>query len=179
MPAAMPVGSRAAPGPSRRVALTPAGEAFLPATRACPDSAGRAAADAAAATGEIRGRLVAGVIPAVTGIDLPAALHAYRRSHPRVRIVVRTGSSDDLAFAAAGLTREVAFEAMATDLFIGLVRQNLAVALLPSRFVTGIPGLVTMPVDSGPGRIEYLAWSDFDPTPAATAFLEQLAQPMR
>jgi DNA-binding transcriptional LysR family regulator len=84
-------------------------------------------------------------------------------------------AQSDLAFAAAGLFREVAFEAMATDLIIGLIRQELAVALLPSRFVTGIPDVVTVPLTDGPARVEYLAWSDFNPTPAATAFLEAAA----
>jgi len=74
-----------------------------------------------------------------------------------------------------GLSREVAFEAMATDLILGLIRQGLAVALLPSRFVTGKPDVVTVPLTDGPARVEYLAWSDFNPTPAATAFLETAA----
>jgi DNA-binding transcriptional LysR family regulator len=242
------LGTRLFARTSRRVALTPAGEAFLPAARACLEAADRAAADAAAATGEIRGRLAVGIIPTVTGIDLPATLRDFHRRHPRVRIVLRSAGSDDLAaairagevdvavlglpasieprgvrfralnhdhhvavlardhhlaardrvdlaelagepfadfpantagraqsdlaFAAAGLDREVAFEAMATDLIIGLIRQNLAVALLPSRFVAGIPDVVTLPVTNGPARVEYLAWSDFNPTPAAVAFLE-------
>jgi len=84
-------------------------------------------------------------------------------------------AQSDLAFAAAGLSREVAFEAMATDLILGLIRQGLAVALLPSRFVTGKPDVVTVPLTDGPARVEYLAWSDFNPTPAATAFLETAA----
>jgi DNA-binding transcriptional LysR family regulator len=238
---------------SRRVALTPAGEAFLPAARACLEAADRAAADAAAATGEIRGRLTVGIIPTVTGIDLPSVLHDFLRAHPRVRIALRSAGSDDLAagiragevdvavlglpesvkprgvryrvlnrdhhvavlapdhplaghrrvdlatlaqepfadfpagtpgraqsdlaFAAAALTRDVAFEAMSTDLMIGLIRRSLAVALLPSRFVAGLPGLVTIPVTDGPARVEYLAWSDFNPTPAATAFLETAGHP--
>lgn len=238
---------------SRRVALTAAGEAFLPAARACLEAADRAAADAAAATGEIRGRLAVGMIPTVTGIDLPATLREFHHAHPRVKIVLRSAGSDDLtaairagevdvavlglpeaieprgvrfralnhdkhvavvardhrlaaldrvdlptlaaepfadfpaatagraqsdvAFAAAGLNREVAFEAMSTDLIIGLIRQGLAVALLPSRFVTGIPDLVTIPVADGPGRVEYLAWSDFNPTPAAVAFLRSAGLP--
>jgi len=204
--------------------------------------------DAAAAAGELRGRLTVGIIPTVTGIDLPAVLHDFLRAHPKVRIALRSAGSDDLAagiragevdvavlglpesvkprgvrhrvlnhdrhvavvapdhplaalprvdlpalaaepfadfpagtpgraqsdlaFAAAALTREVAFEAMSTDLMIGLIRRSLAVALLPSRFVADLPGLVTIPVTNGPARVEYLAWSDFNPTPAATAFLE-------
>jgi DNA-binding transcriptional LysR family regulator len=246
------IGTRLFARTSRRVALTAAGEAFLPAARACLEAADRAANDAAAATGEIRGRLVVGIIPTVTGLDLPAALNNFHQDHQQVRIVLRSAGSDDLAagiragdidvavlglpesveprgvahrvlnhdrhvavvahdhrlagrerldlaelaaepfadfpagtagraqsdlaFAAAGLDREVAFEAMATDLIIGLIRQALAVALLPSRFVAGLPDLVTIPVADGPGRIEYLAWSDFNPTPAATAFLESIKQ---
>jgi DNA-binding transcriptional LysR family regulator len=241
------LGTRLFARTSRRVALTAAGEAFLPAARACLEAADRAVADAAAATGEIRGRLSVGMIPTVTGIDLPLALRDFHRRHPQVRIVLRSAGSDelaaairagevdvavlglpesvkprgvrfralnhdrhvavvardhplagssrvdlptlarepfadfpaatagraqsDLAFAAAGLEREVAFEAMATDLLIGLIRQGLAVALLPSRFVRGIPDVVTIPVENGPARVEYLAWSDFNPTPAAVAFL--------
>ncbi|WP_030439276.1 LysR family transcriptional regulator [Actinoplanes subtropicus] len=236
---------------SRRVALTAAGEAFLPAARACLEAADRAAVDAAAATGEIRGRLAVGMIPTVTGLDLPAVLRDFHTRHPRVRIVLRGGGSDemvesvrageldvallglpesvrprgvryraldhdrhvavlarthrlatrarldlaalagepfadfpadtagraqsDLAFAAAGLSREVAFEAMATDLILGLIRQGLAVALLPSRFVAGLPDVVTVPLADGPTRVEYLAWSDFNPTPAAAAFVEAAA----
>jgi DNA-binding transcriptional LysR family regulator len=79
-------------------------------------------------------------------------------------------AQSDLAFAAAALTREVACEIMATDLMIGLIRQKLAVALLPSRFVRDLADVVTLPVPDGPGRVEYLAWSNFNPTPAATAF---------
>lgn len=86
-------------------------------------------------------------------------------------------AQSDLAFAAAGLTREVAFEVMLTDLMIGLVRQNLAIALLPSRFVPDDSGLVTIPVADGPARDEYLAWSDFNPSPAARAFLSGLGHP--
>jgi DNA-binding transcriptional LysR family regulator len=240
------LGTRLFARTSRRVALTPAGEAFLPAARACLEAADRAATDAAAATGEIRGRLTVGIIPTVTGIDLPAALHDFHVAHPRVRIALRSAGSDelaagirageidvavlglpetveprgvrfrvlnhdrhvavlardhrlarldrvdlgtlaeepfadfpagtagraqsDLAFAAAALTREVAFEIMATDLMIGLIRQKLAVALLPSRFVRDLADVVTLPVPDGPGRVEYLAWSNFNPTPAATAF---------
>ncbi|SDJ29947.1 hypothetical protein SAMN05444695_12227 [Rhodococcus triatomae] len=55
---------------------------------------------------------------------------------------------------------------MATDL-IGIVEQNLAVALLPSAFVPARTALVSIPVSDGPTRIEYLAWSDFNPSPAA------------
>ena len=232
---------------SRRVALTAAGEAFLPGARASLDAAERAAADAAAASGHIRGRLTLGVIPTVTAVDVPAILERFRRAHPEVHIALRVAGSDelelaiahgevdvgvlglpesrqphgvawqalvtdrhvavvsnrhllathaevqlsdlaheafadfpagtpgriqsDLAFAAAGIHRDVPFEAMAPDLLLGLVRHNLAIMLLPSRYAPVDPCLDTIPVTDGPTRSEYLAWSDFNPSPAAHAFL--------
>jgi DNA-binding transcriptional LysR family regulator len=235
---------------SRRVELTAAGEAFLPAARASLEAAERAATDAAAATGRLRGQLNVGMIPTTSAVDVPAALAAFRRVHPAVRIALRVAASDaqesalaegsldvgllglpenrpprgvacrllvtdqhvavlsrehplaerdtlalsdlaqetfadfpadspgraqsDLAFTAAGLHRDVAFEAMAADLIISLVRQNLAVTLLPSRYAPADPGLVAIPVTDGPSRAEYLAWNDFNPSPAARAFLDTI-----
>jgi DNA-binding transcriptional LysR family regulator len=232
---------------SRRVALTAAGEAFLPGARASLEAAERAAVDATAASGLIRGQLRLGVIPTVTAIDVPAILERYRRKHPEVRIALRVAGSDelelaiaqgevdvavlglpesrlprgvawrtlvtdrhvaivsnqhqlatlaevqlsdlaeesfadfpagtpgriqsDLAFAAAGLHRDVPFEAMAPDLLIGLVKRNLAIMLLPSRYAPVDSRLVAIPVVNGPTRSEHLAWSDFNPSPAANAFL--------
>jgi DNA-binding transcriptional LysR family regulator len=235
---------------SRRVELTAAGEAFLPAARASLEAAERAAADAAAATGQLRGQLSVGMIPTTSAVDVPAALAAFRHLHPGVRIALRVAASDaqesalaegdldvgllglpenrpprgvasrllatdqhvavlsrehpladrrelqlgdlapetftdfpagspgraqsDLAFAAAGLHRDVAFEVMAADLIIGLVRQNLAVTLLPSKYAPEDPALVAIPVTDGPSRAEYLAWNDFNPSPAARAFLDTI-----
>ncbi|MFF3907668.1 LysR family transcriptional regulator [Streptomyces sp. NPDC001848] len=235
---------------SRRVQLTAAGEAFLPAARQCLEAAERARVDAAAAVGEVRGRLAVGVIPTVAAVDVPAALHRFRDEHPRVRIALRVGSSDELtaavregsldiaflglpetdrprgvrarelardrlvavvgtthplaaadevdlarlaeetfvdfpagtpgraqsdqAFAAAGLGREVAFEVTAADLMTRIVRQGLAVALLPMAFTRDLPDLVTVPVTDGPVRVEHLVWSDFNPGPATLAFLDGL-----
>ncbi len=232
---------------SRRVALTPAGEAFLPAARASLEAAERAATDAAAAAGRIRGTLALGVIPTVTALDLPAALADFHRDHPAVRIRLRTGDSNafmaaigagdldiavlglpasvpptgvawrelsredlvavipdghrltgrrrvglaeladetfvdfptgtpgraqsDRAFGAAGLHRDVTFEVTGTDLMLGLVRRGLAVALLSPVIVPAGKGLRTVPVSGGPSRIQYLAWSDFNPSAAARAFL--------
>ena len=81
----------------------------------------------------------------------------------------------DLAFHAAGVHREVLFEAMSTDLILDLVRQGLVIALLsPAVIPTGSDDLRTIPVASGPTRVEYLAWSNFNPAPAAQAFLDSL-----
>ncbi|BDA63316.1 LysR family transcriptional regulator [Actinomyces capricornis] len=82
----------------------------------------------------------------------------------------------DLAFQAAGLHRDVAFEVMSTRLILDLVRQGLVVALLsPAVVPTNSEGLRTIPVTAGPTRVEYLAWSAFNPAPAAKALLDILA----
>ncbi|GAA4479818.1 LysR family transcriptional regulator [Rhodococcus olei] len=238
---------------SRRVEPTAAGDAFLHAARASLEAAERAVADAAAATGRIRGTLTVGVIPTVTAIDIPAVLAGFHRDHPAVRIRLRGGGSDefvagiaegsidvavlglpdsspptgvatrelarerlvavvsaehrlagrrrlrlpdlagetfvdfpagtpgrapsDLAFQAAGIHREVAFEAMSIDLILGLIRHNLVIAFLAPAVVPADPDLRTIPVSGGPTRIEYLAWSDFNPAPAARALVERLPSP--
>jgi DNA-binding transcriptional LysR family regulator len=236
---------------SRRVQLTSAGEAFLPAARQCVEAAERAVADAAAAVGEVRGRLAVGVIPTVTGIDVPAVLRRFRKAHPQVHVVLTVAGSDELAervrsgqvdiavlglpesdqprgvasrvlqrdklvavvpaahalggrrrvglehlskenfvdfpagtpgriqsdraFAAAGLAREVAFEAMSTDLMLELVRQGMAITLLPSAIApVADPRLRTVAITSGPTRTVHLAWSAFNPRPAATAFIASI-----
>ena len=236
---------------SRRVEPTQAGTAFLPAARECLASAERAVTEAAAAVGEIRGRLRVGVIPTVAAVDIPGVLQRFRDRHPQVRVVLQMGRSNemtarvaagdldaaflglperdrpqgvnvrelardesvavlpaghalasespiplarlagetfvdfpagspgrvqsDLAFAGESLQRDVAFEVTTADLITRLVRQGLAVALLPSAFIGhGDTGLVTVPVVNGPRRVEYLVWSDFNPTPALRAFLDAL-----
>lgn len=238
---------------SRSVRLTPAGQAFLPAARQCLDAAERAAAEAAAAVGEVRGRLAVGLIPSVTAVDLPEALREFRARYPHVRISLRVGASDelsaqvqegvldvaflglptttqprgvagrelardrlvavvapehrlahetsvdltrlstetfvdlpagtagraqsDLAFTAAGLDRDVAFEVSSADYIARLVEQDLGVALLPSAYVPQLTGVVTVEVSDAPARVEHLVWSQTTHTPAAAAFLTILDIP--
>jgi DNA-binding transcriptional LysR family regulator len=239
---------------SRRVELTSAGEAFLAAARECLAAADRAAADAAAATGVVRGRLAVGVIVTTAAVDVPELLQRYRALHPDVRVVLRSGRSDQLAaairdgdldiaflglpegeqppgvesvvlardahvlvvpaghrlagaervtlrdiadetfvdfvrgtparaqsdqaFASAGLVRDVAYEAGIVELIMGLITRGLGVALLPSAFVRPLvaarPGPALVPVADGPRRIECLAWSRFNPSPATRAMLAVL-----
>ncbi|MFC3454354.1 LysR family transcriptional regulator [Amycolatopsis speibonae] len=244
------LGARLFERTSRRVRLTAAGEAFLPAARQCLDAAERAGSEVAAAVGEIRGRLTVGVIPTVAAVDVPAALQTFRHRYPHVRIGLRVGASgllveqikdgaievaflglpvsdrpegvgtrelgrDDLiavvapghplagessvdlkrlssevfvdfpvgsagraqtdqAFAAAKVSREVAFEVTAADFMARLIHQGLGVALLPSKYVPNLTGVVTVPVTDAPARIEHLVWNRFTVTPAAKAFLEIL-----
>ncbi|WP_145942894.1 LysR family transcriptional regulator [Corynebacterium glyciniphilum] len=235
---------------SRRVELTDAGAAFLPSAQASLEAADRAAADAAAATGQIRGTVTIGVIPTVTAIDVPAVLGRFHQAHPAVKIRLLGGSSDefiaairsggmdvavlglpagqpprgvrsqelvredlvavvsathrlagrdnialadldgeafvdfpvdspgraqsDVAFRDAGLTRDVAFEAVDTSFMVEVVRQGLAVALLSRDAVPEDADVHILDVADGPSRIQYLAWSDFNPSPAATALVAML-----
>ncbi|WP_338693294.1 LysR family transcriptional regulator [Streptomyces sp. Q6] len=249
------LGARLFERTSRRVRLTPAGEAFLPAARQALEAAERARAEVAAATGEIRGRLRLGAITTVTAVDVPGLMRAYHAAYPQVamRLVdgmseallhgVREGTLDvaflgvqpsfrtdepglgsrtlvvdrhvvvtapehplaravadgaaamvplerladesfvdfpaglaaraqtDEAFAAAGLRREVAFEAKGLDFVADLVRGGLGIALLPSRLVPRLPRLAVVPVRDGPVREERMVWSAARCSPAAAAFL--------
>lgn len=233
---------------SRRVELTEAGAAFLPAARAALKAADRAAQDAAAAGGQVCGHLKIGTIPTLTAVELPEILGMYCREYPEVTVSLYTASSDELtravadgdadvaflglpagapppgtehrllsrehllavlpadhrladqarlslqelagetfadfpsgtsgraqsdtAFAAAGLHRRVAFEAMDTALILDLVREGLAIALLPPGTVIEATDLTARLVSDGPERCEYLTWHTFNPTPASAAFVE-------
>lgn len=80
----------------------------------------------------------------------------------------------DQAFAAEGLSRDVAFEVTDVHLMAALIRHGLGVALLPSSYAPSLAGVATVPVDRAPARAEHLVWSRIGPTPAAGAFLAQL-----
>ncbi|OEJ57022.1 LysR family transcriptional regulator [Streptomyces agglomeratus] len=244
------LGARLFERTSRRVRLTPAGAAFLPSARQCLDAAERAAAEVAASVGEVSGRLAVGLIPTVTAVDIPAVLKDFHQRHPKARISLSVGASDelvervrqgeievaflgipvtarprgvmarelarerlvavvapdhplagetsvdlrrlssevfvdlpaktagraqsDLAFTAAGLTREVAFEVTNADYLARLVGAGLGVALLPPAYVAGMTGMVTIEVTEAPARAEFVVWGRESRTPAAAAFLELL-----
>ncbi|MCX3062835.1 LysR family transcriptional regulator [Streptomyces beihaiensis] len=251
------LGARLFERTSRRVRLTAAGEAFLPAARQALDAAERARAEVAAATGEIRGRLTIGAIATVTAVDVPRLMSGYYAAYPRVTMRLLDGASETLAasvregtvdlaflgvppsfpthepalgsrtlvvdrhvavvppghplalrargtpiplsrlvdeafvdfpaglaaraqtdeaFAAAGLRREVPFEAKGLDVIAELVRCGLGVALLPSRLVPRLPGLAVVALRGGPVREERLVWSRERHSPAAAAFLETVAR---
>ncbi|MGW7527826.1 LysR substrate-binding domain-containing protein [Streptomyces sp. NPDC054783] len=239
---------------SRRVELTGAGAAFLVGARECLAAADRAVGGAAAAPGVVRGRLAVGVIVTAAAVDVPELLQRYRARHPEVRVVLRSGRSDEMAaairageldiaflglpegerpagvetlvldhdrhvlvvpaghrpagasrvtlaeiagetfvdfvagtparaqsdraFGAAGLSRDVAYESGVVELITRLIGRGLGIALLPSAFIRPLadddPGLVLVPVVDGPRRLEYLAWSRFNPSPATRAMLEVL-----
>ncbi|MEG3635668.1 LysR family transcriptional regulator [Micromonospora palythoicola] len=103
------LGARLFDRTSRRVRTTPAGEAFLPAARQCLAAAERAAAEVASAVGEIRGQLTVGMIPTVAAVDIPAALDAFHRRYPQVRIRLRVGGSEQLVDQAKEGTVDIGF----------------------------------------------------------------------
>lgn len=103
------LGARLFERTSRKVRLTAAGEAFLPAARQALEAAERAKAEVAAATGEIRGKLAIGSIPTVAAVDLPAVLRRYRLRYPQVGISLRVGSSEQLVEQVRDGALDVAF----------------------------------------------------------------------
>jgi DNA-binding transcriptional LysR family regulator len=96
----------------RGMALTDAGRAFLPyaerALEALDEGAGLLTELARGGTGE----LVLGAAPAVSAYVLPALLQRFTQRHPRVRLSVRTGHSE-----------EILEMALRRDIDLGLVRE--------------------------------------------------------
>lgn len=108
------LGARLFERTSRRVRLTPAGAAFLPAARQCLDAAERAAAEASSAVGVVRGRLAVGLIPTVAAVDLPVALREFRQAYPHVRVNLRVGASEHLVEQVRDGALDVAFLGLPT-----------------------------------------------------------------
>ncbi|MGA4844060.1 LysR family transcriptional regulator [Streptomyces sp. G45] len=108
------LGARLFERTSRRVRLTSAGAAFLPLARQCLDAAERAAAEVAAAVGEVRGRLAVGLIPSVAAVDVPGALRDFHQRYPDVRISLRVGASEELAEQVGEGVLDVAFLGLPT-----------------------------------------------------------------
>lgn len=159
------LGARLFDRTSRRVRLTPAGAAFLPAARQCLDAAERAAAEVAAAVGEVRGRLAVGLIPTVTAVDIPRALRDFRERYPHVRISLRVGASDELVEHVREGVIEVAFLGLPTTArpqgvsAHELARDRLVAVVAPDHALAG-EATVTL------GRLSSEAFVDL---PAGTA----------
>ena len=86
----------------------------------------------------------------------------------------------DMAFAAQGIRRRVAFEVNHADMLVSLVGSGCAVGMVPALAAAQHAGLIALPVVNGPRRRVYLACHD-SPTPAAAAFLalvEHFLQPV-
>ncbi|TLP61103.1 MULTISPECIES: LysR family transcriptional regulator [Pseudomonas] len=81
---------------SRRVRLTPAGEAFVLSARPAVEAARRIADDVAAACGQVRGRLSIGEISSLTALDLVELLEVFHDRHPQVDVRWLTAKSERL-----------------------------------------------------------------------------------
>jgi DNA-binding transcriptional LysR family regulator len=166
------LGARLFERTSRRVRLTPAGEAFLPAARQCLEAAGRAAAEVAAAVGEVRGRLAVGSIPTVTAADVPGALREIHEQHPKVRITLRVGASDDLIDQVRMGVLDVAFLGLPTTAVPRgvsgheLARGSLVAVVAPDHPLAG----------EGAVSLARLAQETFVELPAGTAGRAQSEQ---
>jgi DNA-binding transcriptional LysR family regulator len=94
---------------SRRVALTQAGRALLPAARRALTAAAEGRDAVAGVRGVLRGQLNIGAIQTLGVIDLPALLAAFRRAHPSVTIRLSHDAAAELARAAADAELDIAF----------------------------------------------------------------------
>ncbi|CAH0124396.1 HTH-type transcriptional regulator GltC [Microbacterium foliorum] len=84
-------------------------------------------------------------------------------------------AQSDAAFAAAGIARDVAFEADSAALMLGLVSAGVAVTLLaPGAVASAASGVVAVAVSDGPERIEYAAWDARSPRGVTSALLRAI-----
>ncbi|QWF78526.1 LysR family transcriptional regulator [Amycolatopsis sp. CA-230715] len=94
---------------TRRVELTEAGRALLPAARRAVEAA-EAGRDAVAGVhGLLRGTLTVGAIQTLGMVDLPAVLTRYHRRHPAVGLRVRHDSVRGLVHATVTGELDLAF----------------------------------------------------------------------
>lgn len=95
------------------MALTPAGRAFLPYAGRARDSLRSGAVLVAEVERGVAGELTIGAAPAVSAYVLPELLARFTTEHPNVRLLVRTGHSEEIVDAvvrgdvALGIIREL------------------------------------------------------------------------
>ncbi len=94
---------------SRRVVLTQAGRALLPAARRALTAADEGHDAVAGVRGVLRGQLHIGAIQTLGVLDLPAVLAALRSQHPGVTIRLSHDAAPALARAAADAELDIAF----------------------------------------------------------------------
>ncbi len=94
---------------SRRVALTQAGRAFLPAARRALAAADEGRLAVAGVRGVLHGQLHVGAIQTLGVVDLAALLARLRRAHPQVSVRLSHDAASALARAAADAELDIAF----------------------------------------------------------------------
>lgn len=110
------VGARLFHRTSRRVVLTPVGEALRPLATRIVAEVEHAESEMAAMTGLRSGRLRLGIIQSSAGpVDLIDLVSAFRGRHPDVELRVRSGASHDMASAVAHGELDLAIVALPPD----------------------------------------------------------------
>ncbi len=130
----------------------------------------------------VRNRVMAqGELVAIVAPDHPLAAHTrtdLRRLAEETFVDFPSGSAArrqrETAFAAAGLTTDVAFEVTTVDFLVKLVSARLAIGMVPEAVAAGLPGLHVLRVQDAPQRVEHVVWNAHGSAPAATAFLNAL-----
>jgi len=84
---------------TKRVALTPAGEAFLPAARAAIEAIDTARSSVVETTAGIRGRLRVGIFASLELFDLPAIFGDFHTRYPLVDLQLTASQSGSSGFA--------------------------------------------------------------------------------
>lgn len=125
------LGTRLFDRSTRRVALSPAGAAFLPEAKSAIEALERARATVQEASEGLRGSLRIGTLTSIGGVDLPALLGAFHRRYPLVDIHVTVSIT-----GSTGLAEEV--------------RQGRLDAALVGLPETDLAGLDVLRVDTRP-----------------------------
>ncbi|MFD9890399.1 LysR family transcriptional regulator [Amycolatopsis sp. NPDC059027] len=110
---------------THRVALTPAGEAFLPAARAALRAADEARATVDLSRWRLRGEVTIGAMPGL-GSRLHHALAGLRREHPGIDVRVRQAPAGQLCQAVRESTVDLALAVLDKRQRYGLVTRLLA-----------------------------------------------------
>ncbi|WP_406502433.1 LysR family transcriptional regulator [Streptomyces sp. NBC_01602] len=110
---------------THRVALTPAGEAFVPAARAALRAAGEAQAAVHAVRGELRGRVTVGTMQGVWA-GLHHALANVRSEHPGLIVRLKQAAVADIRQALREGTVDLAVVALDRQQQKGLITRLLS-----------------------------------------------------
>ncbi|MFG2881121.1 LysR family transcriptional regulator [Streptomyces sp. NPDC048297] len=129
---------------THRVALTPAGEAFVPAARAALRAAELAREAVDAAKGELRGQVTVGIMQGVWA-GLHRALAALRSEHPGVVVKLRQAAVTDIRQALREGTVDLAVVALDRQQQRGLVsrllaREEMLLVASPERDLSAVTG---------------------------------------
>jgi len=140
---------------SRRVRLTAAGAALVPAARQALDAVAAGRDAVAGVRGVLRGRLSIGVLQTLGAVDLPVLLGDFHRRHPGVALRLTNDSASRLARRTADGELDVAFVDRPID-----TRGLREIPLGGEDLVLAVP--VGDPLAAGgPVRLDALADRDF------------------